>query len=227
MIIYLDESGDLGFSFLDGKRPSKYFVTTLLVCQSDKASKTIQHAVAKTLRNKINRNHKKITHELKGTNTTYANRCYFYQAILSEENWALYSLILDKLTLSKPLLDQPNKHRIYNYLAREILQHVDFSLSNHRVTLVVDKSKGVKKREEFDTYLFNHLESLLPLSVSLHINHDRSHLNKGIQAVDLFCWGIFRKYEHNDSAWYNVFADKIRCELNSGIKKDGPYLVNS
>jgi hypothetical protein len=121
--------------------------------------------------------------------------------------------------------EQLNKHRIYNYLARKILQHVDFSLSNHQVTLVVDKSKGVKKREEFNTYLFNHLESLLPLSVSLHIHHDSSHLNRGLQAVDLFCWGIFRNYEYNDPAWYNVFADRIKCELTSSIKKDGPHLV--
>jgi hypothetical protein len=151
MIIYLDESGDLGFSFNEGKRPSNYFVTTLLVCQSDKASKAIQYAIAKTLRNKINRSPKKITYEI----------------------------------------------------------------------------KGAKKREEFNTYLFNHLESLLPLNVSLYINHDRSHLNKGIQAVDLFCWGIFRKYEYKDLDWYNVFADRIKLELTSGIKKDGPSYVNS
>jgi hypothetical protein len=222
VIIYLDESGDLGFSFKEGKKPSKYFVTTLLVCHSDKASKAIKSAVTKTLRNKINRNPKKMIYELKGTNTTYANRCYFYKEVLAEKEWELYSLVLDKYALSHLLTEPPNKHRIYNYLAREILQHVNFSLCNHRITLVVDRSKGVKKREEFDRYLFNHLESLLPLSVSLHINHDRSHLNKGIQAVDLFCWGIFRKYEHNDLDWYNVFADKIKFELTSGIKKDGP-----
>lgn len=222
MIIYLDESGDLGFSFIEGKKPSNYFVTTLLVCQSDKASKAIQHAIAKTLRNKINRSPKKIMHEIKGINSSYATRCYFYNGICSEKNWMLYSMVLDKRSLFKAITEPPNKHRIYNYLAREILQHVNFSLSNHRITLVVDKSKGAKKREEFDTYLFSHLESLLPLNVSLYINHDRSHLNRGIQAVDLFCWGIFRKYEHNDLEWYNVFADKIKLELISGIKKDGP-----
>lgn len=34
--------------------------------------------------------------------------------------------------------------------------------------------------------------------------------NLGLQAVDLFSWGIFRKHERNDVVWFNVFRDKVR-----------------
>lgn len=37
MIIYLDESGDLGFDFTN-KKPSKKFVIILLVCKDKSAS---------------------------------------------------------------------------------------------------------------------------------------------------------------------------------------------
>jgi len=33
-----------------------------------------------------------------------------------------------------------------------------------------------------------------------------------LQAVDLFCWGIFRKYEMGDSEWYDVYQDALVFE---------------
>ena len=34
----------------------------------------------------------------------------------------------------------------------------------------------------------------------------------GVQAVDMFAWGIFRKYERNDYTWYSVFKEKIEYD---------------
>ena len=56
------------------------------------------------------------------------------------------------------------------------------------------------------------MEALLPLNIPLNIYHERSHENAGLQAVDLFCWGIFRKYENNDMEWYKVYGDKVGFE---------------
>ena len=59
-------------------------------------------------------------------------------------------------------------------------------------------SKPSKNKDEiadFNQHLANQLEALLPLAVPLNIYHERSHENAGLQAVDLFCWGVFRKYE--------------------------------
>ncbi|MBL4648057.1 MAG: DUF3800 domain-containing protein [Gammaproteobacteria bacterium] len=52
----------------------------------------------------------------------------------------------------------------------------------------------------------------MPLAANLNIEHERSHETYGIQAVDLFCWGIYRKYECNDLVWYNLFKDRIIAE---------------
>jgi hypothetical protein len=48
--------------------------------------------------------------------------------------------------------------------------------------------------------------------VTLNIEHETSHCNTGLQAVDLFCWGIFRKYALSDVKWYNVFQKQIIWE---------------
>ena len=53
---------------------------------------------------------------------------------------------------------------------------------------------------------------MLPLNVPLNIRHMCSHQSYGIQAVDLFCWGIFRRYERGDEEWYRKFSDKIVYE---------------
>lgn len=42
--------------------------------------------------------------------------------------------------------------------------------------------------------------------------HERSHENPGLQAVDLFCWGIFRKYEAGDTEWHEMYRNAIASE---------------
>lgn len=58
-------------------------------------------------------------------------------------------------------------------------------------------------------YVVNNLEALLPLNTRLNIDHLGSHENVGLQAVDLFCWGIARKVGLGDAEWYAVFQDKV------------------
>jgi hypothetical protein len=45
--------------------------------------------------------------------------------------------------------------------------------------------------------------------VPLDIYHYSSHENYGLQAVDLFGWGFFRKYEKKDCQWLECFKEKI------------------
>jgi hypothetical protein len=33
-----------------------------------------------------------------------------------------------------------------------------------------------------------------------------------LQAVDLFSWGIFRKYEKNNTEWFDLFKGKIKYD---------------
>ncbi len=82
----------------------------------------------------------------------------------------------------------------------------------YAVTLILDCSKNKEEIRDLNSYVENQMEALLPLNVPLNIYHERSHNNAGLQAVVLFCWGIFRKYEKGDDNWYNIYRSAIVFE---------------
>ena len=218
--IYLDESGDLGFNF-DKKRTPRYFIITLLVCHNQAAVTHFKRAIRKTYKTKLSVAQSDIR-ELKGTKTICAIKKYFYRQISHIKDWHLYGIVLDKHLLKKKLGGVlPSEQRIYNHLSKEVLAQVDLSSIKSQLLLVVDKRKGKEGINEFNKYLSNHLEATLPLNIAYDISHERSHENPILQAVDMFCWGIGRHYEHDDQEWLSVYKDRLTImELNDfgGIK---------
>lgn len=104
-------------------------------------------------------------------------------------------------------------------LSKTILQEVAFSSND--VHLIVDKSKGKKQRNIFNQYLQTNIETILNIGMKFRINHEQSHNNHGLQAIDLFCSGFSKKYAYNDTGWYDVFKHKIAKEIvfNHSIHK--------
>jgi len=214
MYIYLDESGDLGFNFRN-RKTTKKFVITLLICSTNRTRKSFRKAVKRTISSKIHRKTPKKhgSHELKGTRTSLEVKKYFLQN-LQDENWEIYSLILNKVRVNDDLRTKKGKKKLYNYLARVLLEKVSIRLKSALkiVELIVDKSKNTEEVKDFNAYLEYQLEALLPLDTKLNIYHLKSTETPELQAVDLFCWGIFRKYEIEDLKWYDCFKDKVRFE---------------
>lgn len=216
MFVYLDESGDLGFNF-STSNPSKFFTITILVCHSASAFFGLKTAISRTLTHKFNKKKtKRNTPELKGTNTTLAIKKYFYSEVLKhpDQSWEIYSISLDKQKFLRKFNITINAHRLYNTLSREIINGVDFSNLTANVKLIVDKSKGGYQRRIFDKYLKDNIEPKLPMNTSMYIVHERSDLSAGLQAVDLFCYGIVRKRFSSDSSWYSEYASKIKTEIS-------------
>lgn len=185
----------------------------MLVCNSDAARREIDKAVKRTLKNKLHRKKKKtrIVSELKGTGTSFEIKKYFFRNIKDDE-WALYSLILNKSRVGKRLRTRIGKKKLYNFLSRFLMEHLKLSNVQRNVELIVDRCKNKDEVKDFNQYLVNQLEALLPLNTNLNITHLTSQESTGLQAVDLFSWGIFRKYENADNAWYNVYRHKVGFE---------------
>ena len=78
--------------------------------------------------------------------------------------------------------------------------------------LILDRSKSPKEVREFNHYILRQLEGRLDPKVPLDIKHENSCQYHGLQAVDLFSWGIFKKYEKKDSEWFDVFKGKVAFE---------------
>ncbi len=211
MIIYLDESGDLGFDF-DNKNPSEKFIITLLVCDNRTIARGFRKAVHRTIKNKLNRKKtKQQIQELKGAQTSIMVKQYFFRHC-PISGWRIYTVALNKQRVYEYLQTAGGKKKLYNFLARFLLQHVNLKEPGNAVTLVLDKCKSKDEIKDFNSYVANQLEALLPLNIPLYIYHERSQENPGLQAVDMFCWGIFRKYEYRDYRWYKEFGKMIAYE---------------
>lgn len=206
----LDESGDLGFDFVN-KEPSKFFTICILATSSRTSYIEIRKAVKKTLHRKINKggqaNNKDA--ELKGSKMPIAAKIYFYEQVASL-NFGVYALTLNKFRIYEELAR--NKERTYNFIARKVLDQIPFEKASNRVQLTIDKSKGRTEIEEFDRYIFRALEGRLQPKVPLNIDHLNSLEEAYLQAADLFAWGIFRKYERKDTEWLDVFQQKVLFE---------------
>ena len=209
MIIYLDESGDLGFD-VSKAGTTRHFVITLLVCDGREAADRFKVAVRRTMKHKL-RSRKRPVCEIKGSETLLSAKRYFFRQV-PQNGWRLYTVIIDKVKLIDKLPAPINPHRVYNFMARLILSRIPFADVEGAVTLVVDRSKGKEGIRDFNDYIANHLAGFLPLKVPLNIYHEHSHVNAGIQAVDMFSWGIFRKYEFAEEEWYADFRQMLEVE---------------
>lgn len=210
--LYVDESGDLGFDFIT-KSPSKFFTLTILALGSYEQDRKLAKVVKLTLTRKLNpRNkRKRIVQELKGADTTLKIKKYFYKQLREAKFW-LYSITINKRRVVQELAGQ--KERLYNYIARKVLDHIPLEKSgNNAINLIVDKCKGKPEVKEFNNYIRRQLEARINPQTPLYINHSVSQEAAGLQACDMFCWGIFQKYERRKTEWFDIFAsERIRFD---------------
>jgi hypothetical protein len=212
MFIYLDESGDLGFNFSKAKTTRK-FIITALVCFSQAAERDFRKAIRRTLKKKVNRskNKSRRVEELKGTSTSLEVKRYFLSQLRCQD-WSVYTLVLNKARVNEPLRTKVGKKKLYNFLARFLIEKLPVGQATANVRLIIDRSKSGDEISDFNQYVENHLQAILPLNTGLSIEHLTSHERAGLQAVDLFCWGVARKYERGDLAWYNLFKHMVKYE---------------
>lgn len=123
MYIFLDESGDLGFDFTK-KATSRYFSITLLVCENKTVVNSIEKAIHRTLKNKVNQKRKKkLRQELKGANTSPSVKEYFLDK-MPHDGWRIYAITVNKKRVNNNLRTVQGKKKLYNFLTKELLQHL-------------------------------------------------------------------------------------------------------
>ncbi len=147
--------------------------------------------------------------ELKGVSTTLEIKKYLYDRI-KKIDFSIYSRTLNKKRTYNYLIK--DKSRIYNWIARILLDKVNFSDAQNRVILTVDKSKSKPQIKEFNDYIYNQLEAKIDPKVSLNIEHADSCADKCLNVADLFSWGVFRRHERKDTRWYGLFSEKIKSD---------------
>jgi len=210
MHVFLDESGGLSFDFTKGGT-TRFFVVCLLVIPTSEDHRKIINAVERTIHHKLHkgRKPKRPTDELKGSQSDSSTQRYFYRQA-SAASFSIYALILSKATVAETLRRQPG--RLYDLLATDLLERCPFHQAQERIILTLDRRKSSGEIKAFNQALLIQLQARLPVTRPIDIFHLHSWERRGLQAVDLFCWGIFRKYERGDTTWYDVFRERIACE---------------
>lgn len=198
--IFLDESGDLGFS----KKSSKWFLFTLVVVGDHRKLEKIIKKARKSLKKK----HKHKFSELHAYHCDDITRTRVLKS-LAETDLSVVTTVLNKKKVHIDLQNQ--KNYLYNFTANIILERlINTKLinKNQEISLVVDR-KDTKKslRENFISYITNAMfkQGHKNFKMSLSTSHD----SKGIQAVDFVSWAIFRKYEQGDYEFYEIIKNKI------------------
>jgi hypothetical protein len=208
LYLYLDESGDLGFDFVN-KKPSEYFTICILTVKGKENDRALAKAVKAVIGRKLRKGAKKHISELKGIDTTLPIKKYFYR-LASRVPFNLYSVTLNKRNAYDSL--SSDKERIYNYIARLALEHVDFRDAAVRVIITVDKSKARQEIFGFNRYIIGQVKAAVDPRIPLEIYHVVSNESPGLQAADLFAWGVSRKYELRDMEWYSVFRERLKVD---------------
>ncbi len=105
---------------------------------------------------------------------------------------------------------------IKKYFYRNI-RDVDFSI----YSITLNKKRVYPHLIENKARVYNWVARMLldqidvtvaDTQISLIISHRDSQEDLCLSAVDLFSWGVFRKYEKKNVDWYDVFRKKIRYE---------------
>ena len=197
MVIYLDESGDLGF----GGGGSDHFVVAFIATEDPT---DIQRAVRATKRKfGLPRNY-----EIKGSGSSGRIRNHLLKK-LSALDVEVHSIVMRKSNVLPRLRKDTNI--LYNYVLGLIL--VPYVVKQKRVKIIVDRRVvSVKSGLKLDEYLKCRIWYEKLADVEMDISHKDSKFVPGIQAVDVISYSIFRKHERRDIKYYKLIRRQIRRE---------------
>ena len=201
MNIFLDESGDLGFS----QGSSKYFTIAFAVVKNP----VIFARCVREIKIKYNIPRRV---ELKGSTTRLSVKEDLLNK-LNDLDIGIYSITVKKKNIESRL--QKDTNILYNYMVGLLL--VDCILSQPtgtKVSVNVDRRViSITSGFKFNEYLkYKIWYENRRQDIDLEIKHLYSHMKHAIQGIDVICNSIFKKYNSNNSILYNVIKNKIICE---------------
>jgi len=201
LYIYLDESGDLGFS----EDSTPYFTIAFLVIEKSVLFKRCVKKIK--IKYGIPRDE-----ELKGSTTRKEIKGDLLKRIckLPVE---IHSITVEKGNVEDKLRRDTNI--LYNYMVGLSLVEKILQLpKNSEVIVVVDRRiTSITSGFKFDEYLrYKIWFEGKRRDIDLKTHHVDSHQSYVIQGIDVITNAIFRKYNAGDEALYTIIQDKIRSD---------------
>lgn len=223
MIIFLDESGDLGWSFKAPYR--KGGSSRYLTISAVGVPKKVCHLPGRLVRNLYKRHNWDPKIEKKWFHMSYLERFSFAMEAkqLSESNESIkyFSITAYKPNVPEYIRKDPNK--LYNYLIRVLLLD---EMSKHDLINFYPDPRNVKitSGDCLNDYLQTELFFNKRVATKLiTIPHD-SASNKGVQFADMLSGLIQQHYENNNSEIFNLLSPYIQLQT-SYFKRVGEIII--
>lgn len=219
-MIYLDESGDLGF----GPRSSKHFVLTAIIARDPGK---VRRCIKRVRQQKLPKKYKTVP-ELKFHNSSQTIRKHVLGCLVRTDTDIAYA-VLRKNQVYERLKSKPSI--LYNYLSGSLIAKIITAYKlEGPVKVFVDRSLYGFERENFDNYLTwkaclgNHSEeqSLEPPE----IEHIDSRQDRCIQVVDFVAGAINHRYSMEDPSYYNLIEQKVSILMDFFEGRDKNCVVN-
>lgn len=195
-LIFLDESGDMGFDFSKSKT-SKYFVITCLAVTSKRPIEKIIRNIMKNFTAAERKRHCGTLHAYQETDRTRRKLLND----LASKDVSVLSIYLNKGKVYAHLKAQ--KHVLYNYVTNILLDRIYNKAlfpNEGDVTIVAARRETNKLlNENFKNYLQRKVSS-----EHIQVEIKTGTEEKCLQAVDFVCWAIFRNREHGDDTYRNI-----------------------
>jgi Protein of unknown function (DUF3800) len=202
--VYIDESGDLGFT----ERGSDYFVIACVKVDDDETNKNLQRIPKKIRQRKLRKKYHKCP-ELKFSNSSSLIREQFLSRA-ARLNIEVYSVIIKKEYTQEKLRN--NLPILYNYILKILLEKPLSRIGkNNSLTVFLDKCMSKTQVENFENYVKTEFLSIFQEIPNVEIIHESSQNNGGIQVADFICGAFGYKYNtaklKND---YNRYTDIVQ-----------------
>lgn len=200
-VVYIDESGDEGFKFLENERgSSRWFVLSAIVVRKTNDLKMVE--VAKAARRLLNKPDKHVLHfrELK-----HEQRVPLVK-LIGQAPLRTVSILVHKPSIANPEIYQQDGHMLYRYCTRLLLERVSWLCRDNATTgggcaadLVFsnrsamsydelrDYLRRLKKQSETSPEIQVHWASVDPDNVRA-VNHDKL---AGLQIADAVASSIY------------------------------------
>ena len=203
MFAYLDESGDLGFN-LARPTTSRCFLVTALVCTNanpvDKAVKKVFAGFSKT---ELKNHH--------GSLHAFSERPVTREKLLrrlAELDIRVMAVMLDKTKVFSDVANGP--HHLYALLVNALMNRVisdDFYDGSPLHLVASQRETASLLNSRFVTQVVEHGRTQLGLTMTVEIRHAASV--RGLQAVDVASWSLFRQYEHDDPTYASLLGGRL------------------
>lgn len=208
LIIYLDESGDLGWKFDAPYREggsSRYLTIGAICCPPEK-----KHLPKRLIKDLYRRFKWPTREEIKWNDMSHGQRTEFAlqakKLCESNPDICLHGIIVQKKNVMAHIRQDGNK--LYNYMIK--LSLLD-RMAQHDVVNMLPDSRSIKvaSGNSLHDYLQIELWFTKKASTNLVTNQTTSKDCLGIQFADMLAGLIQSRYEDNESSSFQILAGKI------------------